>query len=84
MGLVAVLLIAKAVQAGGLSWKPPPTWTPETRDSPMRVATYRVPAAAGDAGPAELGIFFFGQGAGGSSRCSELSPKGRAATYSSS
>jgi hypothetical protein len=32
----------------------------------MRLATYRVPATGGDSEPAELGVFFFGNGEGGS------------------
>lgn len=32
----------------------------------MRKVTYRVPAAAGDAEPGEMAVFFFGQGQGGS------------------
>ena len=66
MDLIAILLVAQAAQAGGLSWKPPPGWTAEPPSSPMRVVTYRVPAASGDAEPAELGVFFFGKGEGGS------------------
>ena len=66
MDLVAILLVAQAAQAGGLSWKPPPGWTAEPPSSAMRVVTYRVPAISGDAEPAELGVFFFGKGEGGS------------------
>lgn len=32
----------------------------------MRVATYRVAPVAGEAEPAEVGVFFFGKGQGGS------------------
>jgi len=66
MDLVALLLVAQAAQAGGLSWKPPPGWTAEPPSSPMRIVTYRVPAAAGDPEPGEVGVFFFGTGEGGS------------------
>src|SRR5258708_3647705 len=66
MNLFAILLVAQAAQAGGLSWKPPAGWTAEPPSSPMRVVTYRIPAAAGDAEPGELAVFFFGSGEGGS------------------
>ena len=66
MSLFAALLVAQAAQAGGLSWKPPAGWTAEPPSSPMRVATYRIPATAGDAEPGELAVFFFGSGEGGS------------------
>ncbi len=66
MSLCAILLVAQAAQAGGLSWKPPAGWTAEAPSSPMRVVTYRVPAASGDGEPGELGVFFFGTGEGGS------------------
>src|SRR5712692_1018056 len=46
MSLFAILLVAQAAQAGGLSWKPPAGWTAEPPSSPMRVATYRIPATA--------------------------------------
>jgi hypothetical protein len=66
MDLLAVLLVAQAAQAGGLSWKPPSGWTAEAPSSSMRVVTYRIPAAPGDPEPGELGVFFFGKGEGGS------------------
>src|SRR2546427_277431 len=66
MDLLAILLVAQAAQAGGLSWKSPAGWTAEPPSSPMRVVTYRIPAAAGDGEPGELGVFFFGKGEGGS------------------
>lgn len=66
MNLLALLLAAQTAQAGGLSWKPPADWTPEPPASPMRVVTYRVPATAEDAEPAEVAVFFFGSGQGGS------------------
>jgi hypothetical protein len=50
--------------AAGATWTTPKRWTAEG-DRPMRVATYRIPAAAGDAEAGECGIFFFGGGQGG-------------------
>jgi hypothetical protein len=65
MSILALVLVAQAVQAGGLSWKPPPpSWTPDPRGSAMRIATYRVPAAPGDPEGGELAIFFFGKEGG--------------------
>lgn len=48
----------------GVKWTAPSGWTvgPE---KPMRVATYNIPAADGDADGAELGVFYFGGGQGG-------------------
>ena len=50
--------------AGGLTWTAPGGWTIAPA-SPMRVATYRIPAAAGDAEGGEMAIFYFGEGQGG-------------------
>ncbi len=66
MNLLGILLVAQAAHAGGLFWKPPAGWTAEPPNSPMRVVTYRIPAATGDAEPGELGVFYFGVGEGGS------------------
>jgi hypothetical protein len=48
----------------GISWGVPSGWT-EGAVGPMRVATYNVPAAAGDSEGGEVGVFFFGPGQGG-------------------
>ena len=66
--LLLVTLAAAAAglegSAGGLRWTVPSGWEAAPERS-MRVATYRIPAAAGkDAG--ECGVFFFGRGQGGS------------------
>jgi hypothetical protein len=66
MNLIAILLVAQAAQAGGLSWKTPAGWTTEPPGSAMRIVTYRIPAATGDGEPGEVGVFFFGKGEGGS------------------
>jgi len=62
------LLVSSAAfagQAGGLSWTvPEKEWTEEA-PRPMRAATYKLPAAKGDVEAAELGVFYFGQGEGG-------------------
>jgi hypothetical protein len=52
-------------QAAGLEWDMPSGWTREA-DRPMRIATYGIPAAPGDAEGAECGVFYFGVGQGGS------------------
>lgn len=64
---LVVLAAAQAPQAGGVTWTAPAAWTAEPPRSSMRVVTYRIPAAAGDAEPAELGVFFFGPGGEGGS-----------------
>jgi hypothetical protein len=55
---------AHAEQAAGLSWTAPAAWKSQG-ERPMRAATYVIPAAKGDQEPAELAVFFFGQGQGG-------------------
>lgn len=55
---------AQAEQAAGLSWTAPAAWKSQG-ERPMRAATYVIPAAKGDQEPAELAVFFFGQGQGG-------------------
>lgn len=61
---LALVGIARAEQAGGLTWTAPPEWKSQG-ERPMRAATYSIPAAKGDAEPAELAVFYFGQGSGG-------------------
>jgi hypothetical protein len=58
-------LPALADSAGALTWQPPKAW-PADAPRPMRAATYKVPAAKGDAEGAECAVFYFGQGQGGS------------------
>jgi hypothetical protein len=50
--------------AGGIRWKIPGDWTLEA-DRPMRVATYSVPAASGDAEGGECAAYYFGSDQGG-------------------
>jgi hypothetical protein len=61
---LAVAGVAQAEEAGGLTWTAPTEWKAEP-ERPMRVATYRIPAAKGDAEGGELAIFYFGSGKGG-------------------
>lgn len=49
--------------AGGLRWTVPARWQ-ATSPRPMRVATYKIPAAPGTE-DGECGIFYFGKGQGG-------------------
>jgi hypothetical protein len=62
--LLVVAAVAQAEEAGGLTWSAPKEWEAQGARA-MRVATYRIPAAKGDAEPGELAIFYFGQGQGG-------------------
>jgi hypothetical protein len=48
----------------GLAWKAPANWSVEP-GRPMRVATYGIPALAGDAEGAECAVFYFGPTQGG-------------------
>ena len=63
---VAVLagFAALAEGAGGVNWTAPAAWK---TDAPrqMRVATYLIPAAKGDAEGGECAVFYFGAGQGG-------------------
>src|SRR5438093_572464 len=51
------------VELGGLKSDAPAAWKESASTSPMRVKQFAVPGKAGDA---EVVIFFFGQGQGGS------------------
>lgn len=62
--LLVMAGVAQAQEAGGLAWSAPKEWEAQGA-RPMRVATYRLPPAKGDSEPAELAIFYFGQGQGG-------------------
>lgn len=66
-GALAIFLTlpAFADSAGGLSWSVPAGWKADP-PRPMRAATYKIPMAKGDAEDAECGVFYFGQGQGGS------------------
>lgn len=69
--LAALLLVslaatglARAEQAGGLTWTAPAEWKVQG-ERPMRAATYSIPPAKGDSEPAELAVFYFGDSSGG-------------------
>lgn len=53
-----------AQSAAGIRWTAPAAWKAEA-DRPMRAATYSLPLAPGDSGPAELVVNYFGPGQGG-------------------
>ena len=62
----AALLATIQGSAGGLRWTVPERWE-ATAQRPMRVATYKIPAAPGTGTEdGECGIFYFGKGQGGS------------------
>lgn len=71
LALTAVLLstvtptLAFADGGGGITWKAPASWK-EQPQRPMRLATYAIPSAKNDKEDAELGVFYFGEGQGGS------------------
>jgi hypothetical protein len=60
---IAIPLIAES--AAGLKWTAPAGWKNEG-SRPMRAATYIVAPAVGDSESGECGVYFFGQGQGGS------------------
>ncbi len=61
--LIAASLVADS--GAGIRWTPPLNWKSEGQ-RPMRLTTYRVPPAAGDQEGGECGVYYFGQGQGGS------------------
>jgi len=64
--LAATTALVWAADSGaGLRWTAPASWKTEA-GRPMRLATYSIPHAAGDADNAECGVYYFGQGQGGS------------------
>lgn len=56
--------LAWADSEAGLTWTVPANWK-NLGARTMRVATYEAPAATGDKDPAEIAVFYFGQGQGG-------------------
>ena len=64
LGLALALSLLHAETAGGLKWTAPATWKAQP-ERPMRIATYSVPKAAGDAEDGECAVFYFGAGQGG-------------------
>jgi hypothetical protein len=67
LALVSLLAAAAPapVELGGLKSKPPASWKEVPVSSPMRLKQFALP---GKKGEAELVIFFFGQGQGGSAQ----------------
>jgi len=58
--------VREEASAARLQWKDPPGWERTPVRSAMRLATYRVPKTASDTDDAELTVFHFGAGQGGS------------------
>jgi hypothetical protein len=63
-GVAAPPASGSPTSAAGLTWTLPAGWSIEVPRS-MRVATYSVPAAPGDAECAECAVYYFGAGQGG-------------------
>jgi hypothetical protein len=63
-GSTNAALSSVAGTAGGVKWSVPKGWTVQA-ERPMRIATYAVAAAEGDAEGAECAVSFFGTGQGG-------------------
>ncbi len=55
-------------EAAGLRFTVPKTWTRVPAPSDFRAAQFQLPRAAGDTADAELVLFFFGSGKGGSAQ----------------
>lgn len=55
-----------AAPGGELHFQPPNGWRSETPSSSMRKGQYKLPRAEGDTEDAELVVYYFGQGQGGS------------------
>jgi hypothetical protein len=56
--------VTAVTSGGGLTWSVPKSWTPGP-STVMRLATYYLPAAGGDADRPELAVFWFGPAQGG-------------------
>jgi hypothetical protein len=54
--------------SGELRYRAPEGWQEEKPNSNMRVAQYKLPKAEGDSADAELVVYYFGQGQGGSTQ----------------
>ena len=63
--LAATGLCLMADSGAGLRWTAPANWKSEAQ-RPMRLSTYTVQPATGDKDNGECGIYYFGQGQGGS------------------
>jgi hypothetical protein len=63
--ILAMAFVLFADSGAGLRWTPPQNWKSEA-PRPMRLTTYSVPHAAGDADNGECGVYYFGAGQGGS------------------
>jgi hypothetical protein len=66
--LTCLLLGAVSLGAAGLAHTAPAGWVAQPTRSAMRVAQWTLPRAPGDAEDAELVVYFFGAGQGGSVR----------------
>ena len=60
---MSVVATTTSLVAAGISFAIPEGWIPQAPATPMRLAQYRLPGPAGDA---ELAVFAFGPGQGGS------------------
>jgi hypothetical protein len=67
LATLLALTMLLADSGGGIQWTAPSGWKKQA-DRPMRAATYLVAAAAGDQDNAECGVYYFGQGQGGSTQ----------------
>jgi hypothetical protein len=65
LGLAIAAVITASAQTPTLHFTAPKEWTTRQSSSPMRVAQYVLPRAAGDSEDGELIVYFFG-GQGGS------------------
>jgi hypothetical protein len=69
VSVALVILTAGLLTAAtgpGFKWNLPPSWKLQNEPSSMRLATYQIPHAPGDQEGGECGVYYFGQGQGGS------------------
>jgi hypothetical protein len=66
LGLVAAGEKGKAVELDGLNSVAPAKWKVEPGSNKLRLYQITVPKAAGDTEDAEIAVFYFGAGSGGS------------------
>lgn len=61
-----VVVMPPEPQVPTIVWRDPPKWERLEANSPMRKASYKVPAVGDDPEPAEAAVYYFGTSSGGS------------------
>jgi hypothetical protein len=62
----SIVVVPPEPQVPTIVWKDPPKWQRVEGGSPMRKASYKIAAVAGDPEDAEAAVYYFGRTSGGS------------------